>query len=266
VPGFGDYLEGAVTRAVKRAEHILADSESTRHDLVELLKVEPTRVSVIYPGVEARFARVTDAYALRSVTDRYQLPENFVLGLGTLQPRKNFEGLIKAFGGLVSGSAAAERFPDLHLVIGGGSGWMDQEILQTVNRCGLQERVRLIGFVRDQDLPALYSLASVFAFPSWYEGFGLPILEAQACGTPVVAASNSSLPEVVGEDGGLLVDAADTDELGRALVLALTDVGRRAELISAGLRQAARFRWETAAQQLLAVYERFGIVGTNGGW
>ncbi len=259
VPGFRDYLEAAVPRAIRKAQHILADSESTRRDLVELLKVEPDKISVIYPGVEERFAPVSDADVLRSVADRYRLPGSFVLGLGTQQPRKNFEGLIKAFSSLISGDAGASEFADLHLVIGGGSGWMHEDILHTVRRCGLEERVRLAGFVRDQDLPALYTLASVFAFPSWYEGFGLPVLEAQACGTPVVAANNSSLPEVVGDDGGVLVDAADTDELGRALSVVLTDAGRRASLISAGHKQSARFRWENAAQQLLAVYKRFGL-------
>jgi glycosyltransferase involved in cell wall biosynthesis len=257
VPGFRSYLEGAVSRAIKHARHILADSKSTRRDLVELLGVGVNRITVIYPGVEPRFAPVSDAGILESVTKRYQLPENFVLGLGTLQPRKNFEGLIAAFHSLVTNDPGTEELSDLQLVIGGGPGWLHEEIARTVKRCGLEERVRLVGYVRDQDLPALYSLAAVFAFPSWYEGFGLPVLEAQACGTPVVAANNSSLPEVVGS-GGVLVDAASRDALAGALLHVLTDSSHRAELVSSGRAQAARFSWEKAAQQLLVVYQRFG--------
>ncbi len=254
VPGFKEYLEGAVSRAVRRADHILADSRSTRRDLIELLEVHPDKVSVIYPGVDARFTEIRDPSVMSAVARRYELPSQFVLGLGTLQPRKNFKGLIAAFARLVASSEGGDSFANLHLVICGGSGWMCEDIVEAVKRHGLTERVHLPGFVRDEDLPAIYSLASVFAFPSWYEGFGLPVLEAQACGTPVVVADNSSLPEVVG-DGGLLVKAGNTDELAHAISLALTDSQLRGNLISAGRAQAARFSWNTAAQELHAAYQ-----------
>jgi len=254
VPGFRSYLEAAVSRATVKAHHILADSNSTRCDLVELMGVDPDKITVLYPGVEKRFTEVHDPRTLATVTRRYELPTSFILGLGTLQPRKNFRGLIQAFQQLIRDSAHKQEFTALHLVICGGSGWMYQDILDDVERRGLQDRVHIPGFVRDEDLPALYTLAKVFAFPSWYEGFGLPILEAQACGTPVVAADNSSLPEVVG-DAGLLVDAADTEALARALGLVLTDHSLRSRLVSAGRVQAARFTWEHAAKALLATYQ-----------
>jgi glycosyltransferase involved in cell wall biosynthesis len=258
VPGFRNYLEKAVSRAVGRARCILADSESTRRDLVELLAVEPERVTVIYPGVEPRFQPVRDVEVLGRVRARYSLPERFILGLGTLQPRKNFEGLIEAFGHLLSGRGDVPEFVDLQLVIAGGRGWIAsrEEILAQTERARLSGRVHLLGFVDDDDLPALYSLAQTFAFPAWYEGFGLPVLEAMACGTPVVAANNSSLPEVVGE-AGLMVDAGDPGSLAETLAQLVADRGLRARLAVAGREQAQRFTWQGAAQQLLAIYQSF---------
>jgi glycosyltransferase involved in cell wall biosynthesis len=255
VPGFRDYLEGAVSRGVSRANHILADSESTRSDLVDLMRVRGDKVSVVYPGVESRFSRIEDGQLLAEVRERYQLPNRFVLGLSTLQPRKNFDGLVDAFQLLLSQHGDKEEMANLHLVICGGLGWMHGEIQQRVHHHGLEARVHFAGFVQDVDLPALYSLASVFAFPSWYEGFGLPVLEAMACGTPVVAADNSSLPEVVG-DGGMLVDASSSDELASALMQLLSNRDLRVVLKRAGLAQAAKFTWPLAASALLATYER----------
>jgi glycosyltransferase involved in cell wall biosynthesis len=254
VPSFRAYLEKAVPRAVRQATLILADSKSTKHDLDELLGVPQARVEVLYPGVESRFRPIQEGETLERVRAHYKLPERFVLGLSTLQPRKNFDGLVWAFRRLVTGQSG-DRFESLHLVIAGGSGWMSEGAVELVERLGLGNRVHFIGFVKDEDLPALYSLAAVFAFPSWYEGFGLPILEAMACGTPVVAADNSSLPEVVGQ-AGLLVKAEDCDALAQSLYRLLTDQALRTSLILAGQWQARRFTWENAARQLLEVYHR----------
>ncbi len=252
LPGFRRYLERAVTRAVGRAEWILADSESTRRDLMGLMAVEPDRVSVIYPGVEPRFHPVRDSEVLNRVRDHYNLPERFVLGLGTLQPRKNFPGLVDGFGRLVQGIGNGE----LQLVVVGSKGWMCEDTYAAAAKVGLEDRVHFPGFVEDDDLPALYSLAVAFAFPTWYEGFGLPVLEAMACGTPVVTADNSSLPEVVGQ-AGLLVDAGDADALAGALARLLGDEALRAQLAAAGIEQARQFTWTAAARQLLTVYQSF---------
>ena len=253
VAGFREYLEAAVSRAVTRAAHILADSESTCRDLVDLMAVERHKVTVVYPGVEARFQPVQDQSLLDSVRARYGLPERFILGLSTLQPRKNFSGLIAAFARLLAGQAEIFGEADLGLVIAGGQGWMYDETLASVERLGLQGRVHFLGFVADAHLPALYTLASVFAFPSWYEGFGLPVLEAMACGTPVVTADNSSLPEVAGE-AALMVGAGDSDGLCWALSQALSDDGLRARLVLAGIEQARRFTWCVAADKVLQAY------------
>jgi glycosyltransferase involved in cell wall biosynthesis len=260
VPGFREYLERAVTHAAVRAQHILADSKSTGRDLVELLGVEEQRVSVVYPGVETEFRPISNAEELKRVRDRYHLPPRFVLGLSTLQPRKNFEGLIKAFGHLMDSKGTQPEFRDLHLVIAGGKGWMYEELLALPEEMGLSERVHFPGFVEDDALPALYTQADVFAFPSWYEGFGIPVLEAMACQTPVVAADNSSLPEAVG-DAGLMVDAADIDGLTQALGRAIEDVALRERLVAAGQEQVRRFSWKASAQRLLNIY---GIVGGVG--
>lgn len=253
VPAFRAYLEAAVPRAVQQAGMILADSGSTKRDLIDLLAVEPEKVVVVYPGVESRFQPMADLRTLEPVRARYGLPQRFVLGLGTLQPRKNFVGLIEAFGRMLAAHGEDPDLDDLTLVIAGGPGWMYEGIEQAVERSGLAERVQILGFVEDQDLPALYNLARVFAFPSWYEGFGVPVLEAMACGTPVVAADNSSLPEVVGE-AGLMLDAADTEALAQALFRLLTEQSLRQSLQAAGIKQAARFTWQAAASQLMDVY------------
>lgn len=260
VPGFRDYLEGAVSRSICRADHILADSESTRSDLVELMGVSQHKITVVYPGIEARFARVQDQGELAQVAARYRLPKRFLLGLGTLQPRKNFEGLIHAFDQLLASASGRQELADLHLVICGGHGWMYEGLVDRAAHYGLSTRVHFPGYIRDEDLPALYSLASVLAFPSWYEGFGLPVLEAMACSTPVVAADNSSLPEVVGR-AGLLVDAGSADQLADALQRLLTDPELVNVLTSEGRRQAGNFTWDRAARQLRALYVRFGGAG-----
>jgi len=242
------YLNKVVPRSVHRADLVLADSQSTKDDLAELLDVDADKIEVVYPGVEERFHPIEDQSHLKEVRERYNLPPRFVLGLGTLQPRKNFTRLIEAFADL--------RFAisDLHLVIAGGKGWLYEEIFATVERLGLEEKVVFPGFVADEHLPALYNLAGLFVFPSLYEGFGLPPLEALACGTPIVTSNASSLPEVVGE-AGLMVKATDTDALAEAMQRVLEDNALREEMIARGMEQARKFTWQKTAAKLLSLYE-----------
>jgi glycosyltransferase involved in cell wall biosynthesis len=247
-PVLREYLLRVVPRSVRRADLILADSENTRRDVVELLGVPEARVSVVYPGVEARFRPVHDADALLAVRRRYGLARPFILGLGTLEPRKNFCGLIDAYARLL-----ARRRLEHELVIVGGKGWLYEPIFARVCELGLEERVRFAGRAADEDLPAIYSLASCLAYPSFYEGFGLPVLEAMACGTPVVTARVSSLPEVGGE-AVLYVDPHDVESLVQALERALHDEPLQAHLRAAGREQARRFTWPGAAAALLEAY------------
>jgi glycosyltransferase involved in cell wall biosynthesis len=243
-----NWLNKVVPRSITRADHILADSHSTQRDLETALGVPPEKITVVGAGVEPRFQPVTDEAKLAQVRQTYKLPPDFILGLGTLEPRKNFTGLIQAFNRL------QVEFPDLHLVIGGGKGWLYEPILEAARQSPAAGRIHLIGFVADDDLPTLYSLARLFAYPSHYEGFGIPVLEAMACGTPVITANNSSLPEVAGE-AALLVPAADTDALvGRIRELCVNPRLREA-CISSGFEQARGYSWEQAARNLLAVYK-----------
>ncbi len=244
-PGLRSYLTRVVPRSIHRATWVLADSLATRDDLIELYDMSPQKVEVLYPGVDPAFRRIEDT---RAVRERYGLGESpFILSLGTLQPRKNLMRLIQAFAQLPQ--------PELLLMLAGGKGWMYQEIFSEVSRLGLEGRVAFPGFVRDADLPALFSAASVFAYPSLYEGFGLPVLEAMACGTPVLTSKASCLPEVAG-DAALLVDPLGVDEIAGGLERILADGGLRQTLITNGYTQSGRFRWEASARQLLATYER----------
>ncbi len=250
LPKLRDWLLRVVPKSVSRAVHILADSESTSRDLQELLHVPAEKISVVGAGVEPRFHPVTDEAVRAAVRRKYNLPENYVLGVGTLEPRKNFTGLIAAF------NQIAADAPELHLVIAGGKGWLYEPIFAAAEASPARERIHLIGFVADDDLPALYSMARVFAYPSFYEGFGIPILEAMACGTPVITADNSSLPEV-GGDPVLLVDADDIDTLAQSILLVHTTDHFRERCVPKGIERAAQFTWERAAQKLLAVYDSF---------
>jgi glycosyltransferase involved in cell wall biosynthesis len=184
--------------------------------------------------------------ALAAVRERYSIPgAPYVLAVGTVQPRKNYARLI----------AAMHELPDHHLVIVGGKGWLEGPIYEAARAPGAARRVHFTGFADDADLPALYSGAAAFAFPSLYEGFGLPILEAMACGTPVVAANASSLPEVAG-DAAVLVDPLDTGALADALRRVTSDADFAEALRARGFEQARRFTWEAAARQLVEVYRR----------
>jgi len=241
VPKLVQYLTQVVTRSVARADQVLADSEATHADLLALLGTEPEKVAVLYSGVDARFRPQPEPGEAERIRARYSIGDRpYVLSLGTLQPRKNYCRLIQAF----------TRLPlaDLQLLIAGRKGWLYENILAEAEKH--PDSVRVLGFVDDKDLPALYRNAGLFALPSLYEGFGLPVLEAMACGAPVVCSDVSSLPEVAG-DAALLIDPLNTEELTAAMGRALGDAGLRQEMTSKGLAQAARFTWEKAARQLL---------------
>ncbi len=275
-PGMARYLNSAVPRGLHRAHVVLADSEATRQDLVRLLAVDPARVTVVYPGVSPRF-RPLPAAETEPVRQRLGLPERFLLFVSTLEPRKNLVRLLEAYAQFIQpttdhrpptagghgGPTLQDRgsqfsmlnsqfsIPDL--VIGGRRGWLYEDVFATISRLGLGDRVRLLDFVDDNDLPALYNLAWAFVYPSIYEGFGLPALEAMRCGTPVVTADNSSLPEVVG-DAAVLVRADDVASIASGIGLAVYDESLRARLRAAGLARAQTFTWERAAEQILMYY------------
>jgi glycosyltransferase involved in cell wall biosynthesis len=246
VPTLRRYLEHVVPRSVARADHVLADSEATRADLIAHLGTAPEKVDVLYSGVDPRFGPESKAGERERLEKRYGVGDQpYILSVGTVQPRKNYTRLIRAFASLRA---------EAQLLIAGGKGWLYEEIVAEAEE---HETVRLLGFVEDEDLPALYRNAALFAFPSLYEGFGLPVLEAMACGTPVVCSDASSLPEVAG-NAALLVDPLDIDVLTEAMTRVLGDADLRQAMIARGLQQAARFTWERAARQLLDTLETLG--------
>ncbi len=249
-PALRRYLDRVVPRSVRRADHVLADSQATKDDLVALYSTAPQKIDVLLSGVNPRFKPVHDPAALAAVRNRYRIgAAPFVLSVGTVQPRKNYERLMRAIAQLPG------DLQGTHLVIAGGPGWLQGPIYAAVDSLGLRERVQFIGFADDADLPALYSAARCLAFPSLYEGFGLPVLEAMACGTPVVTSNVSSLVEVAG-DATLLVDPLSVEQIAESLARLLIDESQRSILIERGLRQAALFTWDRAAAQLRALYER----------
>jgi glycosyltransferase involved in cell wall biosynthesis len=247
------YLEEVVPRSVRRADFIIADSENTRNDLVVLLGVRPSSIAVVPGGVEDRFAPVTDAAQLRQARRHLGVGDApFVLAIGVLEPRKNLNRLMDAFFALKESGRVA---PDLKLVLAGGKGWLFDGIFEHHAASPIHDDILLPGFVPDELLPAVYSAAEALAFPSLYEGFGLPILEAMACGTPVVASWASCLPEVA-EGAALLIDPTNVESLTNSLEQALTDPDARTQLIEQGRRRASEYSWRRAAEGLLDVYRR----------
>lgn len=252
LPSLHHYLNVVVPRSVRRADHLLADSHHTARDLQEQWQVAPERITVVQGAVDhSRFQPVSDPAHLARVRERYGIgPAPFILGLGTIQPRKNYARLIEAF----HLARQEARLPH-RLVIGGGKGWLYDDIYARVEKLGLGGQVHFPGFVADEDLPALYSAAEFYAYPSLYEGFGLTIVEALACGTPVLTADNSCLPEV-GGPGALYVRAEDVDSIAQGILRLVQEEQLRQQLRAAGLAHATQFTWERSARQLLGAYQR----------
>lgn len=249
-PPLKAYLDAVVPRSVARADHILADSIATKDDLVDVYKTPADKVTVLYSGVDNRFQRVSDRRMLESMRRKYGLADaRYVLSVGTVQPRKNYSRVIRALARVRAAGL------DLHYAIAGGQGWLEDEMQITIARTGMADYVHLLGHVADDDLPALYSDARMLLTPSLYEGFGLPVLEAMACGAPVITSNISSLPEVAG-DAALLVDPSDVEEISAAMQAVETDASMREQLVQKGYRQAAAFTWQRSAAQLLSVYKR----------
>ncbi len=244
------YLQTMTRIAVRRAAHVCAISESTRRDIVKMLGVSASAVSIVYPGVDARF-RPASPEAVEAFRRRQGLPERYLLYLGTLEPRKNITTLVRAYARL---AARDPRAPSL--VLAGAKGWYYEEIFAEVERLGLKDRVIFPGYVPVEEQALWYSGAEAFVYPSRYEGFGMPVAEAMACGTPVIASTASSLPEVVG-DAGLLVPPDDEDAWADALAHVLANNSVRDALSAAGRKQAARFSWEAAAQAQVRVYRQY---------
>jgi glycosyltransferase involved in cell wall biosynthesis len=246
-------LAAALARVRKQAEMVIVPSSAVAEDVVHYLHVERERITVIPMGCAPRFQPREEPSRATALRRRYDLPERYILFVGTLEPRKNVKTLLQAFARVI-----AEKPQDgLHLVIAGGGGWGGENHLATVEALRIHDYVRFTGFVEDDDLPDLYRGALLFVYPSLYEGFGLPVVEAMACGTPVITSNCTSLPEVAG-DAALLVDSTQVEALAAAISSVMTDGELRQALRVKGLARAHAFSWEAVAQQTLAIYRAVG--------
>ena len=243
-------LRLTVRRTSRLAAHVIAPSEYTRQDLLLTYGLDPGRVSVVPLAAAPHFRPVTDKAELEAVKRRYGIAGEYVLAVGSIQPRKNLARLVRAYSDL-RGARGRSNLPQL--VLAGKRAWLYGETLGAIEAGGVKGSVVLTGYVRESDLPALYSGALCFVYPSFFEGFGLPPLEAMSCGAPVVAGDLTSLPEVVG-DAGLLVNPFDEGALAEALGRLIDDPGLRRELRERGLRRARLFDWRETARMTLQVY------------
>ena len=255
----GLYLDLSTRYNARAASRVIAISQATKDDLVQQCGIEPDKITVVYFGYDETMQPVEDEATMEKVKARYGIRGDYVLHVGTLQPRKNLGRLLEAYA-MVRKQAKRGETPCL--VMAGRKGWLYDQIFQQVERLGLESEVILPGYVPQDDLPALLSGARLFVFPSLYEGFGLPVLEAMACGTPVLCSNASSLPEVAG-DAALLVDPVDVKSMAEAMNRLLQDEGLRTQLVERGYRQGRQFSWDRCARETLAVLED---TRSSGGW
>ena len=244
-------LRLTVRRTARRAREVVTLSEFSRRDLIDTYGLPPERVTVTPAAAAPRF-RPAAAEEIQRVRHVYGITREYVLAVGSIQPRKNLARLFAAYASLRR-ARGGDKLPQL--VVVGKRAWLYEETLRAARECGIDSEVIFTGYAPEADLPALYSGAFCFVYPSYFEGFGLPPLEAMACGTAVVAADRTSLPEVVG-DAGLLVNPFDADEIAGALARLIDDETLRATLAGRGLGRAARFDWRDTARRTLEVYKR----------
>lgn len=239
------YLAWSTKHSAKRAARIIVDSLATARDLAAHYGVSENRINPVYPGVDESLAPVSDPAQLKLVRTRYNLPEHYLLFIGTLQPRKNIARIVQAY----ARWQAQQGNSDTALVLAGPQGWLyDPNWTAGVNG------VILPGYIQDADIAALYTGARALVFPTLYEGFGFPVLEAMRCGTPVITSTSSSLPEVAG-NAALLVNPRDTDAIAGAIDRIVKDQALQTELVRKGFEQAQHFTWQNTAEQTIQVLE-----------
>lgn len=242
------YLNSLLSRSIKQADSIIAISESSKRDIMEHFKIAPEKIKVVYAGIDEIFRPIDDMEELERIKKVYRIKGDFILTVSLISPRKNLIRLIEAFKALRD-----QKKIDSQLVIVGRKAWLYEDVFREVASSGLEEDVIFCGHIPREHLLCLYNAATLFAYPSLYEGFGLPILEAMACATPVMASNVSSMPEVCGE-AALLVDPYDIEELASAIADIVSKPHLRQTLIKRGLEQVSKFSWKKTAEETLAVY------------
>ncbi len=241
------YMRRFAERSFKMADHIVTISQATSKSLMEVLGVPEEKITIVYPAADG-YTPLDKEESAEYISQKYGTNKNYLLTVSTVEPRKNLNLLLRVFGGL--------REKGLQLVVAGASGWKTSSIHEEYEKLGLSEReIQFLGYVPDEDMNRLYSGARLFVFPSLYEGFGIPPLEAMASGTAVVASNSSSLPEVVG-DAGMLLDPHDDDAWTKAMGALLGDEALRKEMEQKGLERARLFSWRKSAEELFAVFRK----------
>jgi glycosyltransferase involved in cell wall biosynthesis len=242
-------VTAAYHRLRQQADLVITPSEATKADVVRHLQINPQRIAVIPWGCDERFQPGSDPERFAAVRQRYQLPAQYLLFVGTLEPRKNLTTLLHAYAMLRAEACAV----DFKLVVAGRTGWLYADVFDTVKTLALEDEVIFTGFVADADLPDLYRGAQALVFPSLYEGFGLPILEAMASGVPVITSHTASMPEVAG-DAAILVDPHDPQAIAEGIARVLAEDRLRQALIQKGLARARCFTWDSVAHKTLELY------------
>jgi len=236
-------LNKEVPKAVEKSDLIITISENAKEEIIKHYGADASKIRIVYPAVDHKMFHRSGKNEISKVKKKYNLSKKYILYTGTIEPRKNIVGIIDAY------KALPQRLRDEYqLVLAGGKGWKDEEIKQSLE-AAKGENICLTGYVRDEDLPSMYSGASVFVYPSFYEGFGMPPLEAMACGVPVITSNNSSLPEAVGI-AGITINAEDTKALTKNITRVLTDEKLAKNMIKEGYLQAKKFSWTVSAAKL----------------
>lgn len=245
------YLKAMTHYQLHQATHIIAVSKATKSDLIKKVALSPSAITTIYEGIDTTFFKPKSFKESQKILQKYSLqPNSYFFFVGTIQPRKNLANLIRGYANFLTTTNASK----VQLVLGGGKGWLSEDIYLLPKQLGIEDKVKFIGRVDDQDLPSLYSHALALTYPSLFEGFGLPILEAYSCHCPVLTSNCSSMPEVAG-NAAILVDPLDVNQISQGLQQLFTDKRLIENNIKKGIKQLKKFSWEKSAKQTLSLLE-----------
>ena len=239
-------------KSVERADQIITISESSKNELIEILKVPENKIHIVHPGIDFQKFNNRDIVITKKVISKYSLPKDYILYLGTLEPRKNVENIIRAYANLKKSGEIKEN-----LVLAGKKGWLFYEIFDLIKSLDLEDEVILTGYIDECEKPVIYQNAKLFIFPSLYEGFGMPILEAMAAGIPVITSNVSAMPEVAG-DAAILVNPLDCKEISGAILKILKSNELSNVLVNKGFEQCKKFTWSNSANKLVEIYKKYG--------
>jgi glycosyltransferase involved in cell wall biosynthesis len=244
------YLKPLLAFSLRKSDLIISDSKSTKDEIIKIFKIDPNKIKVIYLGVEKRFKKLDSTYVKSELKKKYSIDYNYIFYIGNLEPRKNINSAIEAFSTLKKREKLDHKF-----IIAGKKAWLYKKIFKVIKRLKLENEVIFTGFIPDNDVPLFLNGADVFVYPAWFEGFGLPVLEAIACGTPVVASNVSSIPEIL-NNGAILVDPKNILSIAGGIEKFLKNEQYRIKTSRKGLERAKKFKWEETAIQTLEVYKK----------